>query len=492
MMRNHIKPPPTRPSHHRGFWGLRFLSFLAFAQVARAAVFGRARDPGAYATVDSTNIWAVAAVLLAAACLAPSGVLDKLRGQSRTPLRWYAFYLGFCGISIFWGGRIPYSGFRVLESAVNLLLVVRVMELLGDRQGALKYLVWAAGGSTLLGLLGIWRECGLGFWFHHNLVPFAGAVGSLLCIASWAGGVLPWRSVVVPAAPCLVALVGGTSGGSNVAFAIGLATFGLLAAWRAKSAFRQVVFGILLIGCCTIGFVWKDAAKEFLFPNKTEESIETATGRTEVWADYYAMFKQSPLFGRGFPMGDKEVTVGDRAGSGTNETSHNMVVSVLVNTGCTGLALFFAWLGTCLLWFFRDLRKPATQAESMVLLPCLITACINSLTMPILGSHWFWPVMIVYGIMAYQAVYLSGRRGEAWFWRRHPSRNQRRVEAVRGRSSGTCEPALDGSTRAEAPGARSPLPGQRGRPGRGGWNGRRRPAPAANSEQAPPGTTAAV
>ncbi|MCB0067302.1 MAG: O-antigen ligase family protein, partial [Caldilineaceae bacterium] len=128
-------------------------------------------------------------------------------------------------------------------------------------------------------------------------------------------------------------LVLGTSGGSNVAFALGVIGALLYSAKRKLKAFAIPLIAVAVV----VYLVIPEFLVAVLLPGKTVESVETLTGRTRIWELYWDMFLANRILGVGFG-------VPERVASLYTTNTHNIVIGIAAALGMFGLTFFLLYL----------------------------------------------------------------------------------------------------------------------------------------------------
>src|SRR5262249_23737012 len=154
--------------------------------------------------------------------------------------------------------------------------------------------------------VGEWRTCGPHLIFHSNDVPMAGGMTLILCFGCVLTGALRIKVALIPGIIGLLALVGGTSAGSNIAFGLSLNLLLAVSSRTQKKEVRLISISALALIVSFIVFGSTGQLKQVIFPGKDEKSIKTATGRTGFWMDCLEMVAENPVFGSGFPTAEKE------------------------------------------------------------------------------------------------------------------------------------------------------------------------------------------
>ena len=189
-------------------------------------------------------------------------------------------------------------------------------------------------------------------------------------------------------------LIVGTSGASNASFLFVI----LFLFVMKRNSFISFLF-LFLVSLISY-FLWisfQDQILNIVFPGKKLESIQTGTGRKGMWAIYLDGFLQKPIFGFGFPTGEKE---GDRFGWMVTSSSHNMLISAAINSGIIGLSLLLAFL----IKYYNYCRKMwlvLGYTEFRWILGGFLIIAINSLSLPAIGSTWMWMTSPIYCLFVY-------------------------------------------------------------------------------------------
>ena len=91
-------------------------------------------------------------------------------------------------------------------------------------------------------------------------------------------------------------------------------------------------------------------------------------------------------------------------------TAHNMIISVLVNTGLIGLALwiFFMWkqCKICLKYSYRK------NKYALTCFPAIVAMLVNANSFPIIGSEWSPTSVPIYALLIFVFVYIPLSQSE--------------------------------------------------------------------------------
>jgi len=378
---------------------------LAIGLVIRATFFIRRRDPSAFAEIDVSNMFAIVLVLMAIPFLLSKRGMRAIKQIMSTPLKYYVYYSIWCFISVFWSSDIIYSLFRITELLVTLFLIAYILIDVRSKEYAKRILLFFLIFS-LIAAFGFYLKSG---WFsferfHNNEYPMLSASGILIGIFffidrrrfDYDNNQITYLSLILFSLSVL-GIIYGTSSASNVSLILSIL---LLVSLRES---RIITTVILMISILVVWFAWQNYQAEIMkivFPGKTITSIETATGRTSMWKYYMDGFLEKPLLGWGFPTGEKE---GFKFGWVTTSTSHNMLISVAINTGIIGLLLFSTFMISYTLYIIRKLRDKYFDFKWIA--GAWFVFVINSMSLPALGSHWMWLTSSIFFIMVYSVTY---------------------------------------------------------------------------------------
>ncbi len=86
-----------------------------------------------------------------------------------------------------------------------------------------------------------------------------------------------------------------------------------------------------------------NASTDYARRGESTESLESLTGRTELWAALWESFLEAPLVGHGYFVTSTEGKVDVWSGP-ANRSAHNIFLQVAVSTGLIGLGLFLVGL----------------------------------------------------------------------------------------------------------------------------------------------------
>ena len=378
---------------------------ISIGLVIRASFFLRRRDPNDYATVDTSNSIAIILVFMALPFVLSNRGLQGIKILWKSPVRFYLIYLGWCFISVFWATNLAFSIYKILELSVTLFLITYIFVSAPNSNIGKKIILIYFLISLIAAISRIAIYFGFSLAsFHTNSYSMVAAAGVII-------GYYVSRNIYkfedhskylkilafMLLAIAIVGVVIGTSSASNLSLLFSI----VFLMTHKKNSIVSIV--LLTISFATLWYLWNTFQTELmsiLFPGKTMESIETGTGRVGMWKHYIDGFLQRPLIGYGFPSGEKEAY---RFGWMITSSSHNMAISVAINTGAIGLTLFFTFLAQYASYILAGLKHEFQDFKWIA--GASIIFIINSLSLPALGSEWIWVTSSFFCVMVYSVVY---------------------------------------------------------------------------------------
>jgi len=386
------------------------LLLVIFGQVFRVTLLVRKRDVSAFAAIDILN--AITILLLffgLLLLLTPKGGL-VLRKSISSPLRFFMVYFVLCGISALWSGEWSFTIFRTAQLLVNTVLMCWIMHEMKDLKTALLALIRFAAIWLVCGVLGKMRLVGFSFFIRDNASACVAAMGLVLVLGAWKEVIVRPRKLLLPGAVFVFGLLSGLSAAANVSAIFGVSL--VVAGIRHKSAlFVQILTAVAVVG---IGWsvVQSGVFNEWLMPGKTQAQIATLHGRTDMWKRYYRGIQKRPILGYGFPVGEKRARVledGTRFGAAS---AHNSIIGVAINTGVVGLVIMV--LATMQMLLATNVSLSVGRAGGITMVAVMATAFLNSLSYPVVGSHWNWPTTVIQGVAGIGLCYVwlpQGKKG---------------------------------------------------------------------------------
>ena len=140
-----------------------------------------------------------------------------------------------------------------------------------------------------------------------------------------------------------------------------------------------------------------DAIFSLVFYGHDEYAIEGGTGRYEVWGEFIEGWEKSPWLGYGYVVGERNLAL--MGGRAMIFSAHNGYLSVLVNTGIIGSAIFLVFLLKTLFAGLKRSQFPNfAQTNAAIFLAAFFGILVNNISYPLLGSDWnhtFPPMMMV-------------------------------------------------------------------------------------------------
>lgn len=399
---------------------------IVLGQVVRDAVFVRQRDPTEFAAVDTLN--AVAIVLLvtgAFVLFSPRGML-ALRQVGESVLGLFLVYFLLCGLSALWSDEWSYTLFRTAQLAINVVLTWWILSGFRDLRLALLFLIRFSSFCVFCGIFGRMRLMGVSLVLRDNATACVAAMSFVMCLSAWKERTLPLSRLLIPGSISLFGLIVARSAAANLSAVVGCVL--VMTSGRRSTVLPLQLALVVAILAGAWSLLGMERVRRVLMPDKSRQQVATLHGRVGMWQRYYRGIKERPILGYGFPVGEKRVHVLDDGTSFGTASAHNAVVSVAINTGIVGLVL--VTLASLRLFSAMGRALSAGFAAATTVTSVLTTGFVNSLSYPVMGSHWYWTTSVVIAVAVFGACHV--RRRMMWHGAGHrvtgrPPRQARRV-----------------------------------------------------------------
>lgn len=384
------------------------LMLVLLAMAARLSVLVRQRAYGEFASIDVFASAEIAIVMVTLAIVFTNSrlmpTLYRSGGTGVWPL------LGFFGVgalSMLWSPMWAYSAYRSVSVLSQFLAVVLLLSYCPDFRTAEKRILQIAGVVLLLQWLTFGRSGGVSAMFslrrlHNNTLATSAAMVACYCIGEGlVPGIARQRRKMLRrlGGVALVAVLVGTSAGSNVSTAVGLLV-----------ACALVRRGDLFLLIATLGIlgtyvVSLDAVQSVLMPGKSAEQIASLRGRVYLWDIYKERFSDHALLGEGY-------AVSARLASHYSTNTHNAYLSVLLGTGVVGFAFFVVAMAVS---GFKLVSRTLTRRPGAVGATAGLAAGLsNAMTKGFLGEGYYPETLVFFSIFALAALHIiPGNRATA-------------------------------------------------------------------------------
>ena len=378
------------------YWWERFLFFLPLIRVTLLM----RRNAEGYAVIDVFSLVEIAAMFLIGIYLLT--VLHKIpwRKLFGSCMGWLLIYYVFCIFSFIWrapGSSAPYIIYRAVSMNIMILYVFYLMSRFRDQKEAFDRLLKYVFLILLLGFFGEFKSRGFAFGsLHTNSYSFSAAVLAVLAMTAFKIQEKTFSQVKWYVILGMVGILLGTSGGSNIAFAM---AFCFIMCVNKEQLNPLLVLLLPIVGILIYEFFLPEIM-QFLFPGKTMAGIRSGTGRMKMWEVYINAWKEYPWLGYGFCIGERS---GHLFGYRYTLSAHNGYISVLVNTGIAGVFFFGLFV---LSWFFSQLKQMSMRNRNIYpVIAAFIVIMVNNMSVPTIGSQWSALSTIVLLVGSYFALY---------------------------------------------------------------------------------------
>lgn len=370
------------------------LTLIVLIFVSRKTIFNVTREIGDINTsIDSgTSLALVAITLSLVAILKNKRDFSKIR---KTNSSFIAYYM-LCLLSFLWAGHFGTITFKAAEVLCCFCVVGLIINKISSAKLGLYYIILLATIITYISVFSSFLKFGVIF-IHTNTYSLSAMTGLLLCIGAVRYDIFKFNDMKFYILLDAMALIGGTSSASWIAFIIGI----IILYSINKNGLRLLRTTIV----CIITYIAYEFAfdqiSDIIFKGKTKEMIESGTGRDVIWEAAFASWKDSPLLGSGFLIGER--SLGNYGLNLKVISSHNTFLSVLVGTGIVGMFLFanflFRWIGR----LFVALKH---NTYATVVFSVAIAVIVNCMAFPAIGSDWNFVAPVVYALVAFVFIHI--------------------------------------------------------------------------------------
>lgn len=384
---------------------------ISLALVIRASFFVRRRDADAFNQVDSSNIIAIVLVGASLIFILSKKGMKVISYIFKGPFKFFILYMFYCCVTSLWSLDPIYTLYRSFELLIVLFLIGYIIYSINDIFNLKRVALFFILISMIGGIGQVLKRGNLSIEaFHTNTYTIVAAIGIIFSYYQYhyfkkLKIIRLYNLARITLLISILGLLVGTSSASNVSFLVGILVLIFLKRGMDKTKFFVILLIIIIIN---FWYVFSDYLMALLFPNKEMSDIISGTGRTYMWQYYIDGFLQNPIFGYGFPSGEK---MGSLFGWEVTSSTHNMLLSVAVNTGTIGLILYLIFIKNYTVFLIRKLKISSEVKYSFAIWVIIV---INSMSFPILGSHWSWTTSTAFFIMVYsQRVYYISSKNKA-------------------------------------------------------------------------------
>lgn len=371
-----------------------FLSLIVIC-ILRKTLFNRARDMDAYSSVDaSASVAILMTAILGALLFTKMGKIKREINDSSP----FLYYYYFAAVSVLWAGlqSLAVAGYKAVEVIVSFLAIIFIMHNLKTIKERFSFILVSLTFCNVIYLIMFLRS-GQG---HDNAFPLLAITEMLLLLGSVRYNIFKYKQLKHHFIVSALTIVLGTSTASWMSLIIGLFFF-FSTSRKGMNLGLALVVAVLFYGAYQL---WGDIIYSIVFEHKSQEMIESGSGRRELWEAYIEGWKDSPLVGYGFIVGEKGAIASRYIAFATN-TAHNMMISVLINTGLIGLFiwLYFLWKQCWICWKYSLRKNP----YALTCFPAIIAMFVNANSFPVIGSEWSPVSPPIYALIIFIFVYIK-------------------------------------------------------------------------------------
>lgn len=374
--------------------GQHLLSFLILITILRKTLFNRARDMDAYNSVDANNSIAILATIIMGGIVLQNW--NKIRKET-TACKTFIYYYVFAGFSVLWAGLnfLPIIGYKATEVIVSFIATLIIMKNLHSNHVRFLFVIMSSTLCNTIYLI-MFLRTGLG---HDNAFPLLAITEFLLITGAIKYRLTDMKHMRHHLFVSVATIILGTSSASWISLIIGL--FFFFSITRKGLNITSAIFAACLF--YGIWSLFEEEVMRIVFGHKTKEMIENGSGREALWIAYIKGWLESPIIGHGFIVGEKGSIAARYIAFATN-TAHNMMISVLINTGLIGLIFWITFLyKQCIICWRYSLKH---NPYALVCMPAIIAMFVNANSFPVIGSEWSPVSNPIYALLIFVFVYI--------------------------------------------------------------------------------------
>ena len=379
-----------------------FLTLIELIFISRKTIFRVNRDVGDYsATVDSSTFIALLGIFISLIYIFSKRneikYIHKIMGGL------LIFYY-FSALSFIWAGNVFTILFKATEVIINIyivgLIIINLLKYVNIK-GIIYYII-------IFCLICTYCEVFIemvheGFGFHHtNAYSFTAMISFLLCIGSIKYRIFKLKEIKLCLLFSLMAVIGGTSTATYISCIIAL-----LILYSSNKRGINISRTFIIICICFLSYYFFfDIIYDFIRAGHTEEEMKSLTGRNIIWEASILSFKENPILGTGFVVGERNLNA--YINSLKVLSTHNSFLSALINTGIVGFTIFTSVI---IIWIKNLFVSTRKNILATLLFPISISILINCNACPAIGSDWGHVSSCVYLIIAISSPYvILGRK----------------------------------------------------------------------------------
>lgn len=307
-------------------------------------------------------------------------------------LSYFIFHI-FAFLSFMWALFPDYKALfsKCLELVSSYMLVSIIMWKIKNKKEAMLYLLYLCTLSATIGYIAKVMAFG-SLLVHTNTHSLVAAMGALMA----------WKMNKTYRIPYLLYFAGwnffmllmGTSSASYIAFLAGC--FVMLSCGEKGVNISKLVLTALFF--TAFYYFFNDLVFKYVFYGKSQETIESGTGREIIWNAVFDAWNKHPWLGLGYVVGERHLV--ELTGLPAAYSTHNGFLSVLLGTGIVGIIIFGWFYIRTVLTNIVGTYSKQYGTEMVVLLPMLSVVTVNNLSFPAVGSEWNYTLPPILGLFA--------------------------------------------------------------------------------------------
>jgi len=367
---------------------LRFPHWVLIIYPIIQSLLSRQRSAESAYEVD-TSAWLQIAFVIGVGLIMLVRYLQAIRAFNnlliQRPVIWFTLYYLTAVLSSMWSDRPEYTLYRGCEAFIFLMIIVDTMRLSTSPSMSLRFLLSVGLVVVIIGEFSVLQYSFSISALHNSLVP--GAVIPMIFVG-WGVSKGLWRWIYYV---LIAAVILATSSASYLSLLVGIGLAFILVKKNKPLAILGLVFVLVA------ATLWNIDVEQYVFWGKTDQQIQSATGRIPVWQWVLEeKVYERPILGFGYGTGELLARLYNvQAGRLRMMHMHNVVMSSLTNLGLLGLMLFLMMLTELIMGLWTIRRLPVYNLFAAGAVAMLLNSLSISSITAFLSLGWICHMLFI-------------------------------------------------------------------------------------------------
>lgn len=367
---------------------LRFPHWVLILYPIIQSLLSRQRSAESAYDVD-TSAWLQIAFTIGVGLIMLARYLRAIRAFNNLlfhrPVIWFTLYYIIAMLSSMWSDRPDYTFYRGCEAFIFLMITADTMRLSTSPGISLRFLLSVGLVVVIIGEFYVLQYSFSVFALHNSLVP--GAVIPMIFVG-WGVSKGLWRWIYYV---LIAAVILATSAASYLSLLVGVGVAFILV----KKNKPLAILGLICV--LIAATLWNIDVERYVFWGKTDQQIQSATGRIPVWQWVLEeKVYERPILGFGYGTGELLARLFNiHAGKLRMMHMHNVVMSSLTNLGLLGLILFLMMLTELIIGLWMIRRSPVFNLFAAGAVAMLLNSMSISSFTALLSIGWICHMLFI-------------------------------------------------------------------------------------------------